>query len=452
MLLIYTGKITNRIRYIFEHIFKNLLGITMSITTDKEEFLSFEGAKLNYSSRRFNEELFFYASPLLFERGIKHQHLKIEDYEGTKIFFIGKNNSHLPFDPFAASFFLISRYEEYLPSEKDHYGRYKAENSVAFKNGFLHLPVIDMWVNLLHKTLQQLFPDLQFSKRKYRFVPTYDIDLAFAYKNKGILRNIGGLAVALFRLKKDLAIERIKVLLGLQPDPYDTFDWQFALHARYDLKPIYFFLLGDYGPYDKNISITSIAYQELIQSLGDWYEVGIHPSYASNTDPVEFAMELTILSRLLKKEVRKNRQHFIKLQMPETYQNLIERDIQDDYTMGYASQFGFRAGTTSSFYFYDLSLEIKTTLRVFPFAVMDVTLQHYQKLSPQEGLNTLKQIIDSVRAVDGVFIPLWHNHSLSNTHGWEGWREVYEEMVKYALPNKSSISLPLDTPKELGTI
>ena len=69
---------------------------------------------------------------------------------------------------------------------------------------------------------------------------------------------------------------------------------------------------------------------------------------------------------------------------------------------------------------------------------MDVTLQHYQKLSPQEGLTTLKQIIDTVRSVDGVFIPLWHNHSLSNKHGWEGWREVYEEMVKYALPVKKA--------------
>ncbi|QQS30508.1 MAG: hypothetical protein IPM47_06105 [Sphingobacteriales bacterium] len=158
MLLVYTNKITNRVRYIFEHIFKNLLGINMSITTDKEEFLAFEGAKLNYSSRRFDEELFFYASPLLFERGIKQQRLKIEDYEGTKIFFIGKNNSHLPFDPFAASFFLISRYEEYLPSEKDKYGRFKPENSVAFKNDFLHLPVIDMWVNLFAQHASATFP------------------------------------------------------------------------------------------------------------------------------------------------------------------------------------------------------------------------------------------------------------------------------------------------------
>ncbi|OWY21720.1 hypothetical protein C7N43_36735 [Sphingobacteriales bacterium UPWRP_1] len=438
MVLVYTSRITNRLRYIFEHIFKNLLGVNMSITTNKEEFLQYSGAKLNYSSRRFEDELFFYAAPLLFERGIKYQHIKIEEYQNTKIFYIGKNNSHLPFDPFAASFYLISRYEEYLPNEKDQFGRYQAQNSLAFKNNFLDQPVIDIWVNMLYRILNQLYPDLTFAKRKYRFVPTYDIDLAFAYKHKGILRNIGGLAFDAFRLKWDLVTERLKVLAGLKPDPYDTFDWLFALHTRYDLRPIYFFLLGEYGPYDKNISITSIAYQELIQSTADWYEVGIHPSYASNDNNRKFAEELLILSKLLKKEVRKNRQHFIKLQMPETYQNLIELDIQDDYTMGYASLPGFRAGTASSFYFYDLSLEIKTTLRVFPFAVMDVTLHNYLKLSPQAALQTLKTLIDRVRAVDGVFIPLWHNHSLSNTHGWEEWRDVYESMLKYALPDKKT--------------
>ena len=438
MLLVYTGKITNRLRYIFEHIFKNLLGVNMHITSDKEEFLQFEGAKLNYSSRRFEDELFFYASPLLFERGIKQQRLKVEDYKGTKIFFIAKNNSHLPFDPFAASFYLLSRYEEYLPSEKDRFGRFKPENSVAFKHHFLHLPVIDMWVKLLADLLQNLYPGLTLKPKKYRFIPTYDIDLAYSYKHKGFLRNLGSMLKDMVQFRKDLVIERLKVLAGLLPDPYDTYEWQFALHSQYDLKPVYFFLLGEYGPYDKNIAISTPAYQELIQTIGDWYEVGIHPSFASNQDSRKLAVELSILSRLLKKDVKKNRQHFIKLQMPETYQNLIELDVQDDYTMGYASHIGFRAGTASSFYFYDLSLEIKTTLRIFPFAVMDVTLQHYQKIPTHKALDELKKLVNAVRNVNGVFISLWHNHSLSNTHGWEGWREVYEEMVKYALPDKSN--------------
>lgn len=101
--------------------------------------------------------------------------------------------------------------------------------------------------------------------------------------------------------------------------------------------------------------------------------------------------------------------------------------------MGYASQVGFRAGTASSFYFYDLNLEIKTTLRVYPFAVMDVTLHDYLKLTPQQALQLIEQLINATKAVDGLFCTVWHNNTLSNYKDWEGWRIVYEETVKMAL-------------------
>ena len=101
MLLVYTAKITNRIRYIFESYFKDRLGIDVDFTIEKDMFVDYEGAKLNYSSRRFNEELFFCAAPLLFERGIKKQKIKVDDFEDTKMFFINRSNSDLPFDPFS---------------------------------------------------------------------------------------------------------------------------------------------------------------------------------------------------------------------------------------------------------------------------------------------------------------------------------------------------------------
>ena len=100
--------------------------------------------------------------------------------------------------------------------------------------------------------------------------------------------------------------------------------------------------------------------------------------------------------------------------------------------MGYPSQLGFRAGTASSFWFYDLSLETTTKLRIFPFVLMDVTLKDYLQLSPQAAMQQIAQLIDEVKLVKGVFCPIWHNHSLSETAGWEGWLQVYEYMVTLA--------------------
>ncbi len=433
MLLIYSPKITNRLRYIFEHIFEEMLGINFSITTDKEIFIEFDGAKLNYSSRQFEDELFFYASPLLFERGIKQQRIKVESFEDTKMFYISRSNSDLPFDPFAASFYLISRYEEYLPFTPDKHKRFAAGNSLAFKNDFLQEPIIDKWVIKLRDSLKKRYPEISFHPKKYKFIPSYDIDIAYSYINKGLLRNFGGYFVDLKNLNFKSIKNRTKVLLGMQKDPYDTYNWQLKLQKTYNLQPLYFFLVGEYGAYDKNISIESFSYQDLIQSIGDICEVGIHPSYASNKDILRLAHEVKSLAKVLKKEIHRSRQHYVKLQIPETYQNLIDLDITKDYSMGYPSQLGFRAGTASAFLFYDLTLEIKTKLKVYPFAAMDVTLKDYLQLTPEEASKKLQKIIEEIKEVQGLFISIWHNNSLSDTNDWKGWRIVYEEMVKEAV-------------------
>jgi hypothetical protein len=432
-ILIYSSLITSRLRYIFEHIFADMLGLELSFSTNRDAFVAHQGAKLNYSSYQFGDELFFYATPLLFERGIKPQQIKVEWHAEMPIFYINKNNSDLPFDPFAASFFLISRYEEYLPHERDNHDRFGAENSLAYKHRFLHLAVIDRWVQKLRAALQKRYPNLVFLPKRYKFILTYDIDIAYAYKYKGILRNLGGYLQALRYADRQMKwCERTRILAGLDPDPYDTYQLQKAMQQKYAFRANYFFLVGDYSLYDKNISVQSLAYQQLIQSIADFYDVGIHPSYQSNLNTQILAKEVQDLAQITKKRINKSRQHYIKLKIPETYQNLLNLDVDKDYSMGYPSQLGFRAGTASSFWFYDLSLETTTKLRIFPFVLMDVTLKDYLQLSPQAAMQQIAQLIDEVKLVKGVFCPIWHNHSLSETAGWEGWLQVYEYMVTLA--------------------
>lgn len=441
MILIYTPKITNRIRYIFDVIFKDMLGIEHQISTDSDTFINFNGPKINYSQKAFNTEIFFCASPLLFERGIKDQPIKVEKYKHTYVFFINRSNSHLPFDIFAASFYLITRYEEYsaLNPKTDQHGRFIAEQSIAFKNGFLQQPIIDIWLLFLQNILTSLYPNLNIAKQKYKFIPTYDIDSAYQYANKGILRNFGGYIADLKRKNWAALKQRTAVILGTKPDAFDTYNWQMQLKNIHNLSPIYFFLVGNYNEYDKNISTEKQAYLTLIQNIADSCEVGIHPSYASNNNPNLIATEVERLQNILKKDVFRSRQHFIKLNIPNTYQNLIELDLLKDYSMGYPSQIGFRAGTASSFYFYDLKLEIKTPLKVYPFAIMDVTLKNYMQLSPETAINKSKKIIDEIKAVNGLFITLWHNDTISNTPPWNGWQTVYQQIIAYATQKQSRL-------------
>lgn len=432
MLLIYTHKITHRNKYTFNLMFKDIIGIDFTLTTDVEEFERYDGAKLSYTHNPITDELFFTSRHLLFETGINEQNISVFEYEDHKVFFATGKASALPFDVFAASFYLVSRYEEYLPHIRDIHDRFDAKDSLAFMNGFLEKPVVNTWALLVKGLLQKKFPDLFFPEKKFEFISTLDIDNAYAYREKGFTRSIGGYLKSISDGNFSEIAERTRVLLGMEKDPYDTYDFQLEILKKYKFKSIYFFLLGDYGPNDKNLPIESTKFQSLIKMLADYAQVGIHPSYGSNSSKAQLKKEINRLSHVLHRDVTKSRQHFLKLTMPETYRNLIDLDITDDYTMGYAFQVGFRASICTPFNFYDLDTELETKLKIHPFAVMEGTLKYHMKLQPKAGFEKIRSLIDEVKAVGGVFISLWHNDTVNDRKIWKGWKAVYEEMVIYA--------------------
>lgn len=431
MLLIYSHKITHRLKYILNLVFIDVLGISFELTKDIEKFKAFNGPKISYSHNPISDELFFSSRGLLFENGISEQNISVFEYNGSKVFYATGKGSALPFDVFAASFYLVSRYEEYLPHIRDEHDRFIAEESLAYLNGFLQKPVVNTWILWIKQLIEAKYPSVVFPEKKYEFVVTVDIDNAYAYREKGFTRTVGGYLKSLSTFNIPEAVERTRVLLGLQKDPYDTYDFQLETIKQHKLKTIYFMLLGDYGVNDKNLPVESKKFQSLIKMLGDYAQVGIHPSYGSNKSKEQLKKEQERLSKILHRDVTKSRQHFLKLSLPETYRNLVDLDITDDYTMGFASQVGFRAGICTPFNFYDLDMELETTLKIHPFAVMEGTLKYYMKISPDDAIQFIKPLIDEVKAVNGQFISLWHNDTLSNQKLWVGWKEVFEEMVNY---------------------
>ena len=431
-MLVYVPAITNRLKYTLDLVLKDLVGIDFETTTDPDKFSFHTGPKLNYSTRLFGDELFFYATDLLFEKKIRKQDLSVFDWYDTKAFFATHPKYVIPFDPFAASFFMVSRYEEYLPFNADKFRRFDAAESLAFQKGFLNKPVVNIYAKKIRQIFKEHFPDITFREREYKYVSTIDIDNAWAYKEKGLIRTCGALLRSLTSLDLEGFIERLTVLAGKKKDPYDTYDHLSALQHKYNLKMIYFFLLGDYAENDKNVSVSSKKFQSLIKSVADYCDTGIHPSFESNQKPGRFRLELLRLQKIIKRDITKSRQHFLKLTFPGTYRHIIDADITDDYTMGFSGEIGFRGGICTTYYFYDLEREMETRLRIHPFAVMDATLRYYMKITPAEVMSYVGPIIKDIKAVNGTFITVWHNESISNRKPWEGWKDVYEEIIKAA--------------------
>lgn len=431
-MLIYTSNITARLRYITNLVIGDLLGIKFKLTGNAEEFSSYTGPRINYSHRPLTEnECLIVPFGLLEERGINSLKINIIDFVGTKALFpVYTKESCLPFDIFSASFFMVSRYEEYLPYIRDEHGRFSAFSSLAHQKGFLQSPVVNIWSKQLGKILQDKYPELQIRLPKYQFIPTIDIDAAWAFHHKGLYRTLGGFFKDFKNLDKEGFRTRMKVVTNRMKDPFDSFELMHQLHRKYNLRAIFFILFATYDEYDKNTSINNLAFRQLVKSLADEGEVGIHPSYASNTDESLIRNEIAGLSEVLHREVTSSRQHFLKLHLPDTYRNLIAQDITDDYTMGFAAKTGFRAGICTSFNWYDLEMERATGLVIHPFALMDGTLRDYLKIEAEGALNQILPLIDVVRSVGGTFISLFHNESLSEWRRWVGWTTVYEQMLK----------------------
>jgi hypothetical protein len=400
------------------------------ITQSEEEFSKWEGPKINYSQQAFSNELFVKSSGIICEQGIKEQSISIGEWKGNKTLFKTDTSFEIPFDIFSAVFYLITRYEEYLPHIRDKYDRFEAESSIAYQHDFLEKPIVNDWLIEFGKILNAKFPNLKLKQHKYKYISTIDIDNAYAFKQKGVMRTFGGYGRAIVNFFWEDFTERTKVLFGKMKDPYDTYDQQLEIQKKYGLQVIYFFLLGDYGVNDKNLPSNNKKFQSLIKHLNDYADVGIHPSFGSNNSSTQVKKEINRLSTIVHRDITKSRQHFLKLNFPATYKTLVDNGITDDYTMGYATRIGFRASVCSPFYWYDLDTETETTLRVHPFPIMEATLKFYMKIKPEDVVKTVQGCIDEVKRVNGTLITLWHNETMSNWREWKGWQNVYEEVVK----------------------
>jgi len=254
MLLIYTQKITPRIVYTFKHICTNILRISIKFTSKIEEFIAHEGMKLSYGKQALGNELFLQKVDLLIEQGLSEVEIKVQPWGDDSCFFPVSENSALPFDIFAASFFLLSRYEEYLPHVKDDLGRFPASESVGYQEGFLKSPVVDIWACRFKEVLQERFPEIALEKKEFHSRAIIAVEHVFNFQNKGFLRSLAGMHLDIIKLQFNKVLDRIQVLLRVKKDPINIFEDLIAFIKEHKVSLLFMFQLSDFSIYDRNIN------------------------------------------------------------------------------------------------------------------------------------------------------------------------------------------------------
>ncbi|TKD61904.1 hypothetical protein FBT53_11030 [Flavobacterium sp. ASW18X] len=428
MLLIYTHKITKRFTYTMNQVLGRILGLEVGFTTKVEDFIKHKEPKITYTKQPLQNELFIRSNDLLFEQGINDIEIKVQDWEGVPCFFESGEKSGLPFDIFSASFYLLSRYEEYLPHVKDSLGRFPPETSIAFQHQFLDKPVVDIWAFRFLAVLKEKFPELENKQRIYAFTSIINVTTSHIYAMRGLGRSIGGMVKDLSKFQLRRLGKRMAVWINPKKDPYDNFDRLMEIHKEVKgIKTMFFFQFAEYSEHDKNISIHRSKFRYLIKSVADYSVVSLSASMAAGAELKVLKEEKARLSQLIHRPIKYARMRYNRVLVPHTYRELIEAEFTDDFSMGYTHHLGFRAGTCTPFHFYDINLEVQQPIKVHPFAVSDYALRKYKK--QDEVIQRLDQMYQQVKQVRGNFTVVFSNE-LFGERQRVPWLRLYQNILK----------------------
>ena len=410
MLLVYTQKITPRITYSFKQIITRILGVPVGFTSKIEDFVAHQGMKISYGKQSLANEVFIQNVELLLEQGITDLEIKVQQWDDVPCFFPVSENSTIPFDIFAASFYLLTRYEEYLPHVKDEEGRFKASESLAFQENFLERPVIDIWALKFKEVLEDKFPDQRFPKRESSSESIIAVTEAFCYRKKGIVRSTVGLLADLLQLKPKYVLHRFQVMLRLRRDPYDVYRKIIKFLKKRKISLKFMFQVSDFSAKDRNINHNRLEFQSEMKSVADYAEVGLQPGFYANQKFKVLKEEKFRLEDIIKRPVTAALNHKYNLLLPDTYNHMVELEFKEDFSMGYPEALGFRAGTCTPFLFYDINFEITTPLLVHAYAV---SVQAFEKMKESEIEYKVLELKRQIDLVGGNLVTIFTNIDFS---------------------------------------
>ncbi len=402
MIVIYTKQVTNRIKYTFDFVFVNYFGIDYEISFDASVTKKTDKFYLSYSTEKHENYFSIFQDELLLEDSIQQQKLFISKENDIPVFFQTDKNFEIRFDIFAAIFYLITRYEEYLPHEQDEHGRYKSSNSILSNAAFNFSPIVEIWLDYFKQELVKQFPGITFNNHEFEYQPTFDIDNAFQYLGRNWLHKPPNIFNNNCR----------SALLKKSKDAFDTFDFIQQEIIKNQHQPIFFFLMSDEDKHDSNVSPNSTLLYFQINALSK-FQIGIHPSYHATTSE-KIKLETTRLFQILDKPITISRQHFLRIKFPETLFNLMQNKIEIDYSLTYPDVIGFRAGYSREIIFFDLTKNEPTNFTLQPSSWMDATFEYYQNnLTNDEILDKFLPFFYLLKKINGKLVPIFHNDLLA---------------------------------------
>ncbi|MDP2747782.1 MAG: polysaccharide deacetylase family protein [Pseudomonas sp.] len=338
---------------------------------------------------------------------------------------------HIGYDILGLTYWMLTRQEEVGRTDLDGHGRFPAAASHAYKNGYLHRPIVDEWLLIVAQAIKLAWPALGLKSTEYSLQLTHDVDspARYGFSNaKRFIRSVAGDLIVRKSLRA--ALRAPSLFFGgrnqLHPsDPLNTFDWIMDRSEEYGLKSAFYFICGRTDPLrDALYDVDDPAIRKLIRRIHNrGHEIGLHPSFGTFLQPDAIAIEAAALKRVCAEEgvfqsSWGGRMHFLRWKHPETMRAWDDAGMHYDSTLGYPETPGFRCGTCIEYQAFDPVANVPLRLRIRPLVAMDVSVIADQYLglgTSDKACDEFYRVAEACRSVGGTFALLWHNCQLETS-------------------------------------
>ena len=352
-----------------------------------------------------------------------------------------QSQDYFSIDVVASVFFMVSRYEEIIVERPDKHERFLGRDSIAYKCGFLSVPIVDLYIAGLWRMLggDGVADIKRVSPSFLNF--TCDVDIAYTHRGLPALKRM--LKTVLMKLTIKEKIKQIRDIflaaLGFDAfDPYAAGIEEIASNLENcgERGRFYFIPETTSKSMDGVQTLGRRRVRGVANRLGErGHLVGVHPGYDTWRSMTKMRSAVRLWRHWMNcagTEVVPSRQHILRWDVSLT-PGLIERaGVTEDSTLGYPDVPGFRCGTNKIFRIFDCRRRVVTNVTELPLLVMDVTLfeERYCGLCKEDALSVTYDLMKTVRLVGGPITLLWHNSNLQNPVS----RFVFDELFLRIIP------------------
>ena len=441
--------------YIYSYLIEDRLGLRIALEPRFNDGTNLVSLILPNGEKVEFPDIFFQnvEKSWLDEKSLPKAPLKTLDFSNTQfeelltdpflpvLFGLGGNTFFQPdgsftIDLFGSCFFLLTGYEEYIVKEKNQFGNFPFEASIACKGGFVKRPLVNEYLEILWALLKTKDPSLYRKAEKYNFIPTHDVDHPFMYYFNDFWGHLKGSLGDIIKSKnpRQFVNRNLSWMFRAKGDPYNTFSWIMNLSEKKNLKSVFFLKNCKLSNrFDNGYDIRKPAMKNLILDIHRrGHQIGFHPSYYTHNDKQLFESEIRDFRSYvgdlgIKQDINQVRQHYLRYEVPATTEIHEHYKLAFDYSLGYYNVSGFRRGTSHSFPVFNILRREVSEVIGIPLTLMEISLP-LEYSDPAQRFDAAKDLISVCKKYKGNFVLLWHNSNLL----FEEERELYKNILSHS--------------------